>query len=360
MKIGIDAGALGIVDKRLKVGIYRTMVNALRELSHIDTANEYILYSFDPIDGDLMRQFGSNMENRVLWPAKGWFTIRLPLELKLHPVDVFIGFSQAIPRASCKRIGFIYDIGFIQSPNDYPGSRSKLNKQTNYLVQRADQILTISQTIKKDIIKSYGISQDCITVAYPAIDAQFSPDGDVFRGSHPYFLFVGALKRSKNIPMLLRAFSDFLSQEKKPYDLVLAGGDYWKDPQIEKEIKRLRLYGRVHRPGFVSDEELAEYYRGAIAFVSPSFHEGFCLPAVEAMATGCPVIGSNDGAFPEIVHDAGILIDPTKSDSIVSALHTITNPSYRNRLITRGYKQIINFSWGQFAQKLVDVIAELH
>ena len=90
MKIGVDGGALSITDDRLKVGVYRVVYNLLRELGKINTENTYYIYSFLPIDRELMREFGPGMVNKVLRPQKGWFSLRLPLELSLNPVDVFL------------------------------------------------------------------------------------------------------------------------------------------------------------------------------------------------------------------------------------------------------------------------------
>src|SRR5512135_3099950 len=111
MKIGVDAGTLSITDERLKVGVYKVVCNLLRFLGKADKENTYLLYSFDPIDRGVMKQFGARMENRVLHPKRGWSTIRLPLELRMKPVDLFLGLAQTIPSTSKRNIGFVYDVG---------------------------------------------------------------------------------------------------------------------------------------------------------------------------------------------------------------------------------------------------------
>ena len=361
MKIGVDAGALGVSDERLKVGVYRVIVNLLRELSVLDEKNKYILYSFDPIDRGVMSQFGPNMENEVLWPVKGWFRLRLPLELKLRPVDVFLGVSQAIPRSKSYNIGFIYDLGFLSHPNEYRGSYTKLKKQTESLVSRSDAIVTISQYVKDDVIKTYAGNKENIVVAHPGVDRQFSCEGDAFVDARPYFLFVGALKAGKNIPMAIAAFAKFLAREKKPYDFLLVGGDFWRDPAIEKAIHTFHLKERVRPLGFISDSEVAEYYRGAVSFVSPSLHEGFCLPAIEAMASGCPVIGSTAGAIPEIVGDAGILVHPTDVDALAQAFTTIAhNVAKRKAFVKKGLARAKRFSWQAFSKTTYRLIQSAH
>lgn len=357
MKIGVDAGALSITDDRLKLGVYWVNVNLLRELAKIDTENTYLLYSFAQIDREVMEGFGPRMINKVLKPKKGWFSLRLPLELTVHPVDIFLGLSQAIPRSSARNIGFIYDLGFFHYPQAYPGSYKKLMSITNDLVKRSNYIVTISQVVRDDIIKRYSITDKNITVAYPGVDETFTPTGPLYKGKYPYFLFVGALKRGKNIPTLLHAFDRFFKQSKQNVDLILVGGDYWLDPEIPKIIKTLGITNRIKQMGFVPDKKLAELYRGAIAFVSPSLWEGFCLPAAESMACGTPVIGSTTGAFPEIVGSAGILVDPSDERALSGALLTLASKKdMRQKLAKSAITRAKTFSWKTMAQTVYKLL----
>jgi glycosyltransferase involved in cell wall biosynthesis len=356
MKIGVDAGALGVTDERLKVGVYRVISNMLRVLGELDDTNQYYLYSFDPIDPSLMREFGPNMENRVLWPVKGWFRLRLPMELRLHPVDLFLATSQALPRTTTKTIGFVYDLGFLHHPSSYPGSCRKLVRQTKRLVQRADAIITISKSVKKDIEATYERT-DSVSIAYPGISNVFTKYSHFHPDSRPYFLFVGALKKGKNIPTLIRSFAQFLSTEKMPYDLIVVGGDYWRDKNITSACRALRLQGRITFAGYVTDEKLAHYYRGAVALVSPSLHEGFCLPAVEAMASGCPVIGSKAPAMPEIIGKAGLLVNPHSVSEIAGAMAKVAgSKKLRTSLVQKGIIRSQKFSWETFGKSVLRVI----
>ena len=151
MIIGVDCGALSISDGRLKVGVWRVTYNLLRELAKLDKKNEYRLYTFAPIG----EQFGKNFKNVVVRPRVGWSRISLPIELRLHPIDVFLGLSQMLPVCNAKKIGFIHDLGFLHYPEAYPGSLEKLKNQTAQLIARADRIVTMSETSKKDIEKQY-------------------------------------------------------------------------------------------------------------------------------------------------------------------------------------------------------------
>jgi glycosyltransferase involved in cell wall biosynthesis len=283
--------------------------------------------------------------------------MRLLLELRMHPVDVFLGLSQAVPHGCKGVIGFVYDVGFLYHPDAYPGSYQRLTLQTKNLVSRSERIIAISKSVKQDLMKEYSIDASRVTVAYPGVDAQFGISVDPLVSQHPYFLFVGALKRGKNIAMLLYAFSRFLSQSEKRYDLYIVGGDYWKDPEIETVIAEKNLSKRVILMGHVPDNDLPAYYQGAAAFVSPSLHEGFCLPAAEAMACGCPVIGSTTGAMPEIIGNAGITVNPGDANAIALAMETVSSrPRTRMAMSKKGLRKAQKFSWRTFAETVFEAI----
>jgi glycosyltransferase involved in cell wall biosynthesis len=389
MIIGVDAGAIAITDKRLKVGVYHITRRLLEELSRIDTKNSYRLYSFSPIGEGIVKSLKPSFQTVILTPPTGYMKIRLPLELSVRPVDVFLGLSQALPlpltshnlppfwrrlrnrrktagvqvtdnrRKTTRCIGFIYDLSFLRFPEAYPDSYKTLKSQTDTLVGRADHVITISETSKRDIVRVYGKDKP-ITVCHLGVDARFTPRGERHQPDHPYFLFVGALKRLKNIPAILKGFAKFLEKNKKPYDVLFIGGDFWLDPEIPETIRTLKLSRRIRLLGAIPNDELPSYYRGAVALVTPSLWEGFCLPAVEAMASGCPVIASETGVFPEVVGEAGILVDPTDGTAIADAMTSMAGDSARrNDLSAKGLKRAEKYTWQSFAHGVYDVIKDV-
>lgn len=166
MIIGVDAGCLGVRDERLKTGVYQVACKLLKALAKIDKDNEYRLYSFYPIEKKVMMFFGKRMKNFVLKPKKGWFQLRLPLELKINPVNVFLGFSQALPSSSSHNILWVHDIGFEYYPHFYSQFFKKLSKNTKNGVKRAGQIIAVSQSTKKDLIRLYKVPEEKIKVCY--------------------------------------------------------------------------------------------------------------------------------------------------------------------------------------------------
>jgi glycosyltransferase involved in cell wall biosynthesis len=358
--IGVDAGALGITDPKLQVGVWRVVSNILLQIARLDRDNAYILYSFDPIPSYLLNSFGSRMQNKVLRPKKGWMSLRLPLELRLHPCDVFIGFGQSLPLFSGKKIGFVYDLGFVHALHLYPDSARRLMGQTQNLISRADHIVTISDSVKTDIIRTFGVVRHKISTMTLGVDAHFGPKGEAYKSERPYFLFVGSLKPGKNIPMLVRAFARFNEQSKKRYDLFLIGSTYWLDPDIENVIRTFHLEQRIRIIGFVADAALAAYYRGAAAFVSPSLVEGFCLPAAEAMASGVPVLVSDIPVMHEIVGESGFFVDPASASSIAQGLKaTVTDTVKIQRYKESARTRAGLFTWQKSAEKVLNSIRHM-
>ena len=348
MTIGVDAGMLGVTDERLKVGVSRVAYNLLKELIEIDTKNEYRIYSFIPVD-----TFGPRMKNVVLTPSTGYLRLRLPLELRLHPVDLFLGLGQALPPlVSVPAIGFVYDLGFLFNPYAYGNAVTKLRTQTDHLVRSSTHIVAISNSTKSDSIKHFRVHESRITVAYPGVEERFF----VNRASHkhplPYFLFVGSLNKAKDIPLLIKSFAAMTNAS---LDLLLVGGEYWPDPAINEAIAKYKLSSRVLKVGHVTDTMLPLYYRGAVAFVTTALHEGFCLPAVESMASGTPVIGINRGALPEIVGDGGLIV-PADWHHVTEAMNRMMKKPLRTQLSRLARARSKQFSWAIFAHKILALI----
>lgn len=359
MKVGIDGGALSITDDRLKVGVYRVAYNLVKELPRINAESNYRVYSFSRGGDDVQKLNRKNVSFIPLY-RPGFQKIWQPVELIKHPVDAYLGISQSLPFTlyDVKKIGFIYDVGFLDQPGFYRESFYALSAQTAGVVKRSDHIVTISQASADSIRHHYHVPKEKVTVAYLGVEPLFRPTGRVYTSAHPYFLFVGALKPGKNVPMMLRAFSEFLKQSETAYDFLLVGSDYWLDPAISATINSLQLQQRVRIVGFVDDETLAHYYRGATALLMVSLIEGFGLPVVEAMACGAPVIGSNVGSIPEVVETAGLLVDPDDEQSLVRDMNVVaTNSATRKRLISLGIARAKQFTWRAFAHAVWDVIA---
>ncbi len=366
MNIAVDAGCLGVKDKRLKVGVYNFAKELLIHLSKTDQKNQYFLYSFHPIEKSLMKALGENMTNIVVRPQRGWLQIWVPIRMVRDRINLFLALGQAMPYRmplGVKTIGLVYDIAFDKYPENYPDSYESLHNNTKHLVKKANHIIVSALATKQDLKKYYRVSENKISVIPMGARSFAKKKSAKPLTSNPYFLSVGALKRGKNVPTLIYAFDKFLQKSKKDVELLIVGGNKWLDPKIKKALEDVReeTTERIQLVGFVEDIELAVLYRHAIAFVSPSFYEGFGLPFVEAMAQGCPVIGSDRGSVPEVVGKAGILLDPDDVDALSKAMYDIfSDHALRSSMIKKGHSQAHKFSWDTTAQEIQDIINQYH
>ena len=355
--IGVDAGCLGITDSRLQVGVYQVAYNLLKELAKIDKTNTYLLYSFDPIDKNILRTLGERMRNKVLRPKTGWMSVRLPAEFLIEKPDVFLALSQAMPPYHpFKTIGFVHGLDLVKNFHTYGNAYRKLKNNTEFLLKHAEQIVVSSKFLADAINADYGAKH--VSVLPLGASNAFRPDGEKFTLDKPYFLFVGTLKPSKNIPRILKGFYKFLRSSRKDYYLVIVGSDYWLDAAVKSTIEKLDLQNSVKILGFVKNSDLPQYYRGATALVSPSLYEGFGLPLLEAMSCGCPVIASDNRAERDILGDAGILINPLKEAEVSNALHVVAGEK-GVRYHQKGIERAKKFTWKRYAEGIYAIISDI-
>lgn len=368
MIIGVDAGCLGVSENKLKTGTYYFAFSFLRSLSLLDKNNNYKLYSFLPIENEVMSKLGKNMDNVVVYPSFGWRHICLPIKLFKDSPSVFLGISQSLPKMlTFPSIIFLYDLAFEYFPNCYPNP-SRLKAITKDAVKRATKIVTVSFSTRRDLEELYEISGDKVKVIYPGVDPMFVPQSKKevqrvltrYKISEKYYLFVGTLKPIKNVPLVIEGFSSFLSKSIEKFTLVLVGSDLWLDPGIKETIIRDNLERYIKIIGHVPREDLPCFYSGAVAFVSPSLYEGFGMSHAEAMACGAPVIASRAGSMPEVVGNLGILVNPTDAAEIAEAMSKIyTDNIYRERLKKLSLKQARKYSWRKFSAEVLETIVEV-
>lgn len=219
-------------------------------------------------------------------------------------------------------------------------------------VRRAHTVLTVSEFSRREICQWASVSEDRVLSVGCGVDEHFCPQGPRHAPPYPYLFVVGAHKPHKNLPGLLAAFAQAATASE--VRLVLTGR---ADEPLLLQARRLGIEQRLVFAGLVSEEELPAYYRGARALLIPSFYEGFGLPALEAMACGTPVIASNVTALPEVVGDAGLLIDPASIPAMAGAMERILQDScLRMDLSARGLVRAKQFSWPAVAQRVGQVL----
>jgi glycosyltransferase involved in cell wall biosynthesis len=225
-------------------------------------------------------------------------------------------------------------------------------------------LLTVSHFSKSDIVSTYGINPEKIEVIWNGVNEKYHPISNEekiavkqkWTNGKDYFIFVGALHKRKNLVTLLKAFEQFQTKN-KDIDLVIVGAQLWKNddqslPQISDELKK-----RIHFTGHLSLDELTQVMAAAYALTFVSYFEGFGIPLAEAMACGVPVIAGNRTSLPEVVGDAGILVDPFSVEEITAALVRISEDTqlYED-LSQKGLERSKLFSWDKAAEKVMEVI----
>ncbi|HWT80361.1 MAG TPA: glycosyltransferase family 1 protein, partial [Candidatus Methylomirabilis sp.] len=237
---------------------------------------------------------------------------------------------------------------------------------TPLYVAAADRIITVSRFNEREILRYYPRASGKITVIPNGIHLAFAPRHDPEhlrrireREKIParYFLYVGSLRKYKNLHRLLKAFSLLPGALRTTVSLVVAARVEPQFSGILQAARDLGLHEEVRFVGHLPPEELAPLYSGAIAFITVSLYESFCYPAVEAMACGTPVIAPDRLALPEITQGAALLVNPLDPTAIREAMERLADDeAMRQRLIEDGLRRARDFT----CQAMAEQVAKAH
>jgi glycosyltransferase involved in cell wall biosynthesis len=217
---------------------------------------------------------------------------------------------------------------------------------------RASFVLTVSEYSKREICNWAKVSEDKVVNVGNGVGPPFISSGAKHDPGYPYLLYVGSHKVHKNLPRLLKAYA--ISGVHNDVRLLMTGK---ADEEMSRNVKALGLERHVEFIGFPDNEQLAEYYRGSLALLFPSLYEGFGLPPVEAMACGIPVLTSNVCALPEIVGDAGIIVQPLQTDEIAEGIRRLVeDPALIADLRRRGLARASQFTWEKTGARALEVL----
>lgn len=367
MKIGMEGERANVANP---TGVEHYASELIQNLAKIDTKNEYLLY-FRTRPSERFSQLPGNFRTKLIPFPKFWTQTRLALELMIHPVDVFMLPIQALPFFHPRNsVITVHDIAYEFFPEAFsPFMLFYLKLTTRFGVRFARKILAVSESTKNDIVKVYGIDRDKIEVTHLGVDARFQPlpyDSvqqvlDKFGLSYKkYILFTGTLQPRKNISKLVDAYIRLKNEYHIEEKLVIAGGKGWLWEPILEKIETANMKDSIKLLGYVDTDDLPLLYNGATLLTLPALYEGFGLPPLEAMACGTPVVVSNISSLPEVVGDAGVLVDPNSVESIADGLSKVLmDKNLQSELSKKGIEQAQKFTWEQTARKTLDVLENL-
>ncbi len=379
MRIGIDIRCLA--DGK-RTGVEEYVFALLVELFEQDTDNQYILF-FNAWGGKVpdfgwatqyrnvtlrVFRFPNKLLNLALW------YLRFPkLDQLIGGVDIFFLPNLNFVAVSDKTrlIVTAHDLSFELFPETFSWKQRAWHYFVNFrqLVRRADRVIAVSWSTKNDLMAQYRISGEKITVIHSGVGPQFRVMSrndaglvavkEKYALPYKYILYLGTFEPRKNIPSLIRAYDALLDQNPSAfgkYALVLAGTRGWECDEIFSTIAASKHRDKILLPGFIDDADKTALYNLASVFVYPSFYEGFGFPPLEAMACGVPVIASHSSSLPEVVGDAGIMIDPYQPDELLHALEgLLSDQDLCQAFQVSGPARAVRFSWRETAKAVLVV-----
>lgn len=274
--------------------------------------------------------------------------------------------GSAMPPKKWSDVSTFFDLSFLDHANTHPSSRVHYLRSYLRTMQQSDcQIITISNSIKQELIETQGISKERIHVTQLAADKQFQPRTDVDCLSvlnqyglrfKQYVLCVGTLEPRKNLITVLDAFEAMDSELQQAFPLVVVGALGWKTGELTQRLIKLQQRGVLIRLGFIPQAQLPILYAAASLFLYPSLYEGFGLPVLEAMQSGCPVITSNSGALAELAGQAAITIEPTNAAALLESMSNLLEDKDQQNLYSEaGRKHAEKFSWQETVDQTIKV-----
>jgi len=365
MHIGIDASR-SVIAHRTGTEAYSLQIT--RALLCLASEDRFTLYFNQPPPAGLYPSLPS-VRQRVIPFPRLWTHVRLSLEVCVAPPDVLFVPAHVVPLLRrCPSVVTIHDLGYLHYPQAHSRLRWwHLHLSTRWSARVARLILADSQTTKSDLVRYYRVDPERIKVVYLGCDEAFHPVEDERRLSavrerlglaERYFLYLGTLQPRKNVGRLLDAYALARQRYGLREQLVLAGQAGWRAESIERKIEELGLGDCVRRTGYVPESEVPALLSGATALVFPSLYEGFGLPALEAMACGTPVIASDASSLPEVVGEAGLLLDPYDVEAWASAMSDLSaNPAKREALQAQGRLRARAFTWERCARETYAALA---
>jgi glycosyltransferase involved in cell wall biosynthesis len=357
LHIAIDASRTTV---QRVTGTEHYAIQLIRALIRHNTRHTLTLYFRDTPAPNLF-PVSERVVGRVIPFRRSWTHARFAAALWADRPDVTFVPAHTLPALFPGRgVVTVHDLGYRYFPAAHKtASRLYLDLTTRYSACRAAVVLADSQATAADLTRCYGTAPGKIRVVYPGVDAPVMGDSHAVRHKYGlperYFLYIGTLQPRKNIAGIVAAYTQWQAMNPgDPTGLVLAGGQGWLyDPAWTAGA------ANVHLPGYVDAADKGALLAGAVALVFPSLYEGFGFPVVEAMLCGTPVIASDTSSLPELVGEAGLLVNPGDTSAIAGAMARLSgDEALRAALREQGYTQARRFTWERAAAETLAALEQ--
>jgi len=366
VRIGIDAR----LTHYRQAGISRYTSQLVEALARQNPTDEFVLLQSFRSREPLV-QHPAFVRRSLYTPAHHRLEqLTLPLEISkfglnlLHSPDFMPPF-----RRNCRSVITIHDLAFLLYPHFLTKESAWYYGQIDEAVRRTDAIIAVSEATKNDVVRLLGVPESRVTVVYEAASSVFKPmdraeaAASVREHLHlrgEYIFFISTIEPRKNVPTLLKAFHKMQNDYHLDLQLVISGDKGWLYDEVFQLVTELGLVEDVVFTGRVSTDDLVRLYNGAQALVAPSIYEGFGLTPLEAMACGTPVIVSNGSSFPEVVGDAGLLVDPYDVEQLAVAMwRVVSDEALHACLAAKGLARASLFSWDRAAKETLELYHRL-
>ena len=376
MKIAIEAQRIFRGDKH---GMDFVILEVLRELQRLDTANQYFVFVAPGPDRCLSST--SNMQVVELpcptYPL--WEQFALPRAVTRMGADLLHCTSNTAPlHCPVPLVVTLHDIIYLE-PRPHRSSSLYQEMGWHYrklvvprILKKCSHVITVSRFEQRRICQTLQLPPSLVTAVYNGYNTRFrklqSPDMQVLHRLMPayepdkgYIFFLGNTDPKKNTTRVLQAYALYLEQSSVRRPLLIA--DLQEDT-IDTWLRQERITAikpYLHFPGYISNTDLPTVYNAAFTFLYPSLRESFGIPLLEAMACGTPVITSRTSAMPEVAGEGALLVDPYQPQEIADALLRLErDEAFRRQQITYGLERVKQFSWEETAKQYLQIYKRLY